>query len=247
MKNYLATVAYNGSEFYGFERQPHLRTIQGNVEKKLSEILGATTLIKGAGRTDRGVHALGQRFSFEAPEIADLPHFVFALNRLLPSDIVIKEIKEVPAGFDARHSSRGKIYLYQFSWGLRDPRLKGIMTQLERPNFDPRRFNEALTYFQGTHDFSNFTTKPADVGGFVRTVSFITPNLDPAGKIGAVTFKADGFMTYMVRLIMGTCFKAGLGMFDPKDIPSLMAKKPRQIVSFKAPPEGLYLVEVLYE
>lgn len=247
MKKYLATVAYNGSRFYGFERQPHLRTVQGCLEKSLSRILGTKTLIKGAGRTDRGVHALGQRFSFEANDISNLPHFVLSLNRLLPNDIVIKDLIEVADSFDARHSSKGKVYLYQFSWGLRDPRLKDLLTQLERSSFDSKKFVEALGYFKGTHDFSNFTTKPTDVDDFVRTISIIEPDIAENEQMGAVVFRANGFMTYMVRLIVGTCFKAALGKIDPQDIPALLEKKPRHIVSYKAPPEGLFLVEVIYE
>lgn len=244
--NYLATVSYNGARFHGFERQPHLRTVQGSIEKALSALCGKTTLIKGAGRTDAGVHALAQRFSFQNEEIKDTGAFLFALNRLLPSDIVVKALEAVPDSFDARHSSCGKIYCYKFSYGERDPLQKETRAQLERRNFDPLAFKAALECFKGTHNFQNFTTKPDDVDGFIRTIDAITIELDPSTKVGQVTFKGNGFMTYMVRLIMGCAFKAALGKIDPRDIPGLIDATPRHIVAFKAPAEGLYLVEVLY-
>jgi tRNA pseudouridine38-40 synthase len=246
MKNYVATVSYNGARFHGFERQPHLRTVQGSLEKALSTLCGKETLIKGAGRTDAGVHALGQRFSFHAEEIVDTGAFLFALNRLLPSDIVVKVIDEVGEDFDARHSSCGKIYCYRFSYGVRDPLQKELRAQLERRNFDVAAFKQALGYFVGEHDFSNFTTKPDDIDHFIRIIERIDAVVDETAKTGEVTFVGNGFMTYMVRLIMGCAFKAALGKIKPEDIPGLIAMKPRHIVAFKAPAEGLYLVEVLY-
>jgi tRNA pseudouridine38-40 synthase len=244
--NYLATVSYNGARFHGFERQPHLRTIQGSLEKALSQLCGKPTLIKGAGRTDAGVHALAQRFSFQTDEIKDTGAFLFALNRLLPSDIVVKAVEAVPDSFDARHSSCGKVYCYKFSYGERDPLQKETRAQLERRNFDPAAFKKALRYFVGTHNFQNFTTKPDDVDGFLRHIEAIDVQLDEATKTGEVTFKGNGFMTYMVRLIMGCAFKAALGKIQPEEIPALIAASPRHIVAFKAPAEGLYLVEVFY-
>ncbi|MCQ2741872.1 MAG: tRNA pseudouridine(38-40) synthase TruA [Bacilli bacterium] len=245
MSKYLMTISYNGAKFYGFERQPNLRSIQGSVEEALTSLFGEKTLIKGAGRTDKGVHAIGQTVSFEG-KIKDLDHFVYSINRLLPSDIVTKSVKEVSEKFDARHSSCGKIYRYDFSWGARDPLKNEMVAQLERGSFNSYALEEALGYFLGEHDFSNFTTKPTDVDNFIRNIESIDLDVDEENKTGSVTFKGNGFMTYMIRLMMGASFKAALGKIEPKEIKEMLERKPRHIVSYKAPASGLYLVEVLY-
>lgn len=246
MKNYLAVCSYNGSKFFGFQRQPRLRNVQSVIEDKLSTLLGKKTLIHGAGRTDKGVHALGQTFSFKADIKTDYSHFVYSLNRLLPKDVVVLSLKEVPPSFDARHSNSGKVYRYDFSYGTRDPLQIDTLAQLEKKGFDVDAFCTAIKQFEGKHDFSNFTTKTSDVDGFIRTISSIDIVIDKEKQTGSVTFKGNGFMTYMVRLIMGCSFKAGYHQIDPKEITNLINRKPRHIMSFKAPAEGLYLVEVLY-
>ena len=167
MRNVLATISYNGRLFNGFQRQPDKRTVQWEFEKVLSYMVGRRMNVHGAGRTDKGVHALGQSVSFFLPVERDLETFRRALNRVLPNDIVVHSLVEVPEDFDARHSSCAKVYKYVFSWGDKDPFQEGLRTELGLRDFDLKTFEEALSYFVGTHDFSNFTSKIEDNADFV--------------------------------------------------------------------------------
>lgn len=244
---YLAKVSYNGAAYFGFQRQTNHPSIQNEIERALGELCGEPTLIKAAGRTDAGVHALGQRFSFSCSNIRDIEKFRIALNRLLPVDISILEIKEVPDSFDARHSSIKKVYLYKFSYGEKRPIEATTIAQLGYYPFDEKAFRDALSYFVGKHDFSNFTTKKEDVGDFIRTIDSIDIDIDRENRLGNVTFLGDGFMTYMIRLIMGCAFKCAHGQIKTEEVPILLDAKPRHIVSYKASAAGLYLKDVIYE
>lgn len=246
MKKYFGILSYLGEGFYGFERQPELRTVQGVLEEKLSYLLNEPTIIKGAGRTDAGVSAKGQTFSFTAKKDLDVDAFSYSLNRLLPEDMVVVSLKEVDMDFDARHSSCGKVYRYAFSYGLRDPFAKGRVAQLQRKGFDAEQFKKALSIFVGTHDFSNFTSKPEDKDGFVRTIDSIVVAIDEKSKTGEVTFRGTHFMTYQIRMMLGGAFRVAYGKMGAEDLESALMIKPRKIFSVKAPAEGLCLMEVLY-
>lgn len=244
---YLGYLKYRGTSFYGFERQREHRSIQGTVEAVLSQICGENVQIHGAGRTDAGVHALAQSFSFDTKSNLPIDQIVYAANRLLPEDILLSSLQEVGPSFDARHSLSGKTYEYRFSYGQKDPFQVGLLTQLQRPDFDVASFKKCLSCFEGTHDFSNLTTKKEDKENFVRTIDAILVDLDETKKMGKVTFKGLHFMTYQVRLMMGLAFRCAYHQKNPDDVPALMNKKPRKILSYKAPADGLYLTEVKYE
>lgn len=244
---YLGYLKYRGTFFYGFERQKERRSIQGTVEMVLSQICGENIRIHGAGRTDAGVHALAQSFSFDTKSNLPCGQIVYAANRLLPEDILLSSLQEVGPCFDARHSLSGKTYEYRFSYGQKDPFQAGLLTQLQRPDFDALSFKKCLSCFVGTHDFSNLTTKKEDKDNFVRTIDAILVDLDEEKKIGKATFKGLHFMTYQVRLMMGLAFRCAYHQKSAEEVTVLMNKKPRKILSYKAPPDGLYLVEVQYE
>ncbi|MBO4540483.1 MAG: tRNA pseudouridine(38-40) synthase TruA [Bacilli bacterium] len=244
---YLGKLSYNGKDFFGFQRLKEKRSVQAEVERALSRLGKDAVTIHGAGRTDAGVHATGQTFTFDFPAIADLNEFAAKLNSLLPPDIRAYDLEERPEGFDARHHCSGKAYRYRFCYGERDPFQAGLLAQISGKDFDPSKLQSALNYFVGEHDFRNFTTKKLDPADFVRHIERIDVSLDEERKRGEVYFKGDAFMTYMIRLIMGTAFRACLGKIAPEEIPSLLEAKPRHIQPFKAPAEGLYLEEVFYE
>ena len=243
---YLGKLAYNGKDFFGFQRLKEKRSVQKEVERALSRLKGDPVTIHGAGRTDAGVHAIGQTFSFDFPKIDDLASFTNKLNSLLPADIKAYGIEEKPEGFDARHHCSGKAYRYRFSYGERDPFEYGLLASINQKDFDPNKLEEALSYFVGEHNFQNFTTKKEDPADFIRHIEKIEVTLDLEQKRGEVYFKGDAFMTYMIRLIMGTAFRACSGKIKPEDIPSLLKETPRHIQPYKAPAEGLYLEEVFY-
>ena len=244
---YVATVSYLGQGYSGFQRQRNgLKSIQGELERALSFALGVETQIKGAGRTDAGVNALGQRVSFVSERPLD-ENFINLWNHLLPLDIQVTKIDTCPDSFDARHSSIGKVYEYRFAIKGRNPFEVGRLTQLEAERFDKTLFEKSLRCFEGEHDFRCFTTKPQDKDNFVRVVEPIQILWSEDGNIGRIVLKSNGFMTYQIRLMMGVAFKIAMGRLPESKIPELLSSKTRKIASFKAAPDGLYLVEVLYE
>jgi tRNA pseudouridine38-40 synthase len=242
---YLAKVSYLGLAYKGFEKQKNYPTIQGKLETALAFYLGTETPIHGAGRTDAGVSAAGQTFSFSTPKTLDLSEAIHALNRLLPSDITIKDLKEVPESFDARHSSHAKVYSYALHYGPRDP-FDLTEFQMEWPNFSFEAYQACLKLYEGTHNFMNFTTKPEDKDHFIRTISPIIFEEDKEKHRFKVTLRGNGFMTYMVRIMVGVAFKVALGKLTLEDVSDLLNPSVRKIVSYKAPAEGLMLEEVIY-
>ena len=244
---YLGVVSYCGNAYSGFERQKDKKTIQGTLEKELSFLLGVPTFIKGAGRTDSKVNAEGQTFSFEAKPIENVGRFLDALNRLLPRDIEMLRLEDVPDEFDARHSSCGKRYRYRFSYGSKMPFETSTVAYIgNRNDFDEAAFLEAIRLYEGEHRFHNFTTKKDDKDDFVRFVHIESAWVDGKKRQGEVVFVANGFMTYMVRFLVGAAFKAAFHTITIPFLKERIDSEERRIMSFKAPPEGLTLLEVLY-
>lgn len=249
MRNYLCRVSYLGAAYKGFERQKKYRSIQGELERALSSLLGEPSTIHGAGRTDAGVNAKEQTFSFLAKkEVKDFPKFLYAYNRLLPGDISVLSIEEKPLIFDARHSCSGKLYSYSFLLGEKDPFLSYTVAYLGKRPFDYKALKDALNLFVGKHDFKNFTSKPEDKDSFIRTIESITfdHGFGEYGKVSRVFFKSNGFMTYQIRIMMGAAFKVALGQLPLSFIQEHLDAEERHIISYKAAPEGLTLEEVIY-
>ena len=242
---YCGVVSYCGMAYKGFERQKNYPTIQGKLEDALSQICGDFTPIHGAGRTDAGVNARGQTFSFEANPISDLAAFLHGLNRLLPGDIAVLSLREVAPSFDARHSSMGKVYSYSFHYGDRDP-LALHEFQLEWPHFSFEQFMACMKLYEGQHNFMDFTPKAEDKDHFIRTITSISFAYDPRGGHMKVTLRGNGFMTYMVRILVGVALKVAMGKMTLDEVRALLTPLERKIISFKAPPEGLCLEEVIY-
>jgi len=242
---YCGVLSYCGKAYKGFERQKNYPTIQGEVEAALSNLGGKSITIHGAGRTDAGVHAKGQTFSFDFDSIADLGTFVHAINRLLPGDIVVLSLRQVDSTFDARHSSVGKVYSYAFHYGRRDP-LALQEFQLEWPNFSFPFFIACMKLYEGTHNFMDFTSKSVDKDHFIRTIEPIRFAYDEKGGHMKVTLTGNGFMTYMVRILVGVAFKVAMGKMSLDEVERALDPTERKIISYKAPAEGLCLEEVLY-
>lgn len=241
---YLATVKYNGTRYFGWQRQPDTLTIQGSIEAVISQLLDKETAIFGSGRTDAGVHALGQTFHFDIDkEIDNLDKFRYAMNRLLSRDIHIVDIKRVADDFHARLSAKSKVYQYIINTGEDDP------FNVDFKHFYPRHLDidemtKAARLFYGKHDFRNYTSKEEDDDQFVREIVGINIS-NPENHI-LVDIAATGFMRYMVRMIVGTLIEIGMGRFTTEEAARLLDNPERSYVNFKAPPNGLYLVKVEY-
>jgi tRNA pseudouridine38-40 synthase len=241
---YLCKVSYLGAAYYGFERQKTVPSIQGKIEDALKVLFQKETLIHGAGRTDAGVSAKGQTFSFESKEIEDEKQFLYALNRTLPSDISVLSIEKKEPGFDARHKATGKRYSYSFRLGEKRPLESFLVAQFGTRAFDEENFAETLKLYKGIHDFRDFTSKATDKDAFVRDISSIT--LTSHDGLYRVDVVGNGFMTYQVRIMMGVALKVGFGKMTLREVKDALKPKERKIISYKAPAEGLTLEEVYY-
>ena len=240
---YLVTLSYDGTNYGGWQIQPNAVSIEEEIEKVLSKILNTTTKIYGSGRTDAGVHAFGQTFHFDAKEITDLGKFKYSLNSLLPSDIHIINIENKDDSFNARYDVKDKTYSYYINTGEYDLFYRNYMYQLLR-SLNIKKMEQCLSLFIGKHNFQNFTSKEEDKDNYIREI--YSANLSIDKDIVKITFNGNGFMKYMVRMIVGTLIEVGLDRLDIDMVKQYLEQKERKVVSFKAPANGLYLEKVNY-
>ena len=242
----LGNVSYKGTNYQGWQKQNDAPTIQGTIESVLSKILNTEINIQGSGRTDAGVHAQHQYFHFDLNKEFDLNRLRYSANCLLPKDIFINDFKVVEDGFHARFSAKGKIYTYLMRLGERNPFNYDFEANI--PNeIDINLLSEALKEFEGNHNFQDFTSKEEDDDGFVREITSIETTYLEQTKQFLVTFKGNGFMRYQIRNMVGAAL-AVASKKENKDYISyhLSKKEVREIVPYKAPAEGLFLVDVNY-
>lgn len=244
MYRYKLVFSYDGTSYFGYERQVDKPSIEGEIEKNLSLILNESILIYASGRTDKGVHALNQVAHFDSSkEILDLDKFKNSINKLLNDDIFIKEICLVNEDFHARFSAKGKEYFYIINTGEYSPFLRNYELFLE--NIDVKKMELAAKLFIGTHDFKDFTSKPVDDDNFVRQIDSITFSFEDQ-KL-KIYFVGNGFMRYEIRKIAGTLIEVGKGKIGEDFIKAHLASKiDRDIVPYQAPAQGLYLYRVIY-
>lgn len=243
---YLAIVQYKGTNYCGWQKQTvsKLPSIQEEIERVLSRILNKNTKIFGSGRTDAGVHALGQTFHFDTDKELDSYKFLHGMNELLPDDIVLLNIEKVSDDFHARFSASSKTYLYKILNDSHfDPFNQNLAYQLKQ-KLDVEAMKEAKEVFVGEHNFQNFTSKEEDDNSFVRNISKI--EIKEEGKFINIELTGNGFMRYMVRMIIGNLVQVGLGKMTKLEIEKNLNEKVRKPSSHKAPAEGLYLKNVSY-
>ena len=244
MKRIMCTVKYDGSKFFGYQIQPKGRTVQQEIERALKKICKTPITTHAAGRTDSGVHALGQVFHFDSPMDMEANRYKKAFNSLLPKDIYIIESKEIDATVHARFHAVSKEYHYRLSTNEHDP-LTCDYIYYHRWQLDLAKMQKAATYFLGTHDFTAFT---ANMENIDKQRTIYHSEIIVTGE-GEYTFKfvGSGFMKYMVRIMVGTLIKVGAGKIDPDEIPLIIASKNRKFAGPTAKSEGLYLQMVNYE
>lgn len=246
MRNIKLIIEYDGTNYSGWQIQENGPSIQGALEKTLFDITGEKIRIFGAGRTDKGVHATGQVASFTTASSIPPERFIYALNGLLPGDIVIKDSREVPLDFHARHSAIAKRYSYHINNSkFPSALLRNYAYHVkycERLDID--RVEKAAEAFLGTYDFSGFMATGSVFASTVRTIYEIS--IETEKDMIRFIYKGSGFLYNMVRIITGTLLYAGIGKIDPNDIKDIIMSKDRDRAGITAPACGLYLEEVYY-
>lgn len=239
-----AITKYKGTAYYGWQKQINQLSVQTVIEEALNKVLNASINITASGRTDAGVHACGQVFHFDIEKYVDLEKLKYSLNCVLPHDISIVSLESVSIDFHARFSAKGKHYRYIISFNEKDPFKLETTYNCLFPT-DISLVKKAIKKFEGKHDFKNFTSKEEDNDNFVREIYKIETKKN--GNDLIIDLYANGFMRYMIRFLVGTSLAIGWGKENLSYIDSLLdSSEERHIVSYKAPPQGLYLMEVIY-
>ena len=238
-------VAYDGRPFHGYQRQHGFPTIQSELEDAWAAVSAESATMIGSGRTDTGVHALGQVVHFDTwsrlPEI----RVVKALNAYLPEEIVVRAAREVPPEFHANRSAIGKRYVYFLTVGETRPVWAlGRSTWERRSRLDLEAMRAAVPYLLGRHDFSSFAAAGRTTSDDVRTLQAI--HFVPMRYGVAIVFQGDGFLYKMVRNLVGTLLEVGRGKWGPAWVGKVLAAKDRKQAAATAAPDGLYLGRVLY-
>lgn len=242
---YKMTLAYDGTNYHGWQRQKNGITIQEVIEDRLSEIFGRETVITGCSRTDAGVHAKTYVCSFSGETTIPADKMPFVLNTVLPPDIRIYKCEAVWEDFNARFETVSKAYDYVIvNRSFADPLLRNFAWHYP-VKLDIDKMKKAASIIQGKHDFASFCAAGSSAKTTVRNLMELTVRAD--GDIITVRAKADGFLYNMVRIIVGTLVYVGNGKLSENDIKSLIEKKDRRLMGITAPPQGLSLVEVNYE
>lgn len=243
MNNYKLHICYDGGRYKGWQRLGNSDdTIQGKIEKVLSEMLGTDIEIIGSSRTDAGVHALCQTANFRTEKDLQPSEVKAYLNRYLPDDISIIDVCSVPESFHSRYNTTAKTYLYKI-WNREypNPFMRKYSMHVEE-KLDIEKMKAAAAYFIGEHDFTAFTNAKSKSKSMVRTIYSIDFS-ENEGFID-IRIRGNGFLHNMVRRIVGTMIEAGLGRLDARRIPEIIASRERKKAGYVADACGLYLEDI---
>ena len=238
-------LAYDGTDFHGWARQPRARTVQGVIEEALAPLMGGSAPhLSVAGRTDAGVHAIGQVASFLAPKELRPERVRRALNARLAPEVVVRAARRAPDGFDARHSATGRTYVYRIDIDpVPDPfTARFVWHRPGAAGIDPMR--RAARALVGEHDFASFCRRPDPPAGTVRRVERIA--VSRSGREVHIRVRANAFCHQMVRGLVGTLARVGDGRIDPGAVAGILTARERAGAGPIAPPQGLTLVRVRY-
>ena len=247
-RNIRLTVAYDGTNYNGFQRQrPPAIAIQNILEDRLERVFGDTVELAASGRTDAGVHARGQVVNFFTDGSIPVERVPRAVNSILPPDIVVLEAAEADREFSARHSAVSKIYRYRILQGdIPDPFERNYSWNI-RKSLDLESMRECMELIRGEHDFSAFRAAGGPPVSPVRTMYEASLAVRQNGRVVELTFHANGFLYHMVRNIVGTLGNVGLGWKSAADFKEIMASLDRTRAGATAPAQGLYLEKVFYK
>ncbi len=246
MRNIRLLLEYDGTGYHGWQRQKNAPSIQEVMETALERLTGGKVSLIASGRTDAGVHALGQVANFHIDSPLPLRAFHHGLNSLLPPDIAVLEAAEAPHDFHARKSACAKTYEYRLlNRPIRSPLHRSSGWWLAPP-LNLAAMNEAAAMLAGEHNFTAFRAAGSDNRNPVRRVLAASWQTHPGGWL-RFTITATGFLRGMVRSLVGTMAEIGLSKRPPEDLATLLKTGQRSLAGPTAPPQGLYLVEVRYE
>lgn len=236
--------SYCGDNYNGWQRQKNAVGIQNVIENVLSKIYNDKILIAGSGRTDTGVHALGQVFNYSAEKYFDNNTLMRALNSLLPQDIAVYEIIDVTKEFHSGKSIKSKTYEYKIiNCPIHNPFMINRALWI-RNHIDRNYLSDVLSYFQGTHDFESFCVKKTKKENTIRTINYV--RLVEDNENISILINASGFLHNMVRIITGSALKIIKDRLPPEKVLEIMEARDRRKAGPTAPPYALYQKEALY-
>lgn len=245
MRNIKLTIEYDGKEFNGWQKQPNKLNIQGSIERAIEEITGEKIELNASGRTDAGVHALGQVANFKTNSNIQIEKMAIAINSKLKKSIVIKKAEEVAEDFHSRLSCKRKTYRYIINNSYEGTAIyRNLETHI--PNqLNVEYMKKAVKYFEGEHDFKAFKASGTSSKSSVRTIYKAEVFKDNDRVIIELT--GNGFLYNMVRIIAGTLVDVGLGKIDSSYVKTIIEEGKRENAGKTLPPNGLYLVNVEYQ
>ena len=249
MRHLKLTIAYDGTDYVGWQVQKNGIAVQQRLEEAWQAVTGEKIRITASGRTDSGVHALAQVCSLQTESRLDAERLTFALNANVPEDIVVLRTEEAPAGFHAIRDAVSKTYRYNLQFGTKCDVLQRRFQWYVPGRLDVDAMKQGAKFLVGTHDFASFQAVGADRPHTVRTVSQLdlehrrTEHFDYL----EFTISADGFLYNMVRNIVGTLMRVGQGTHPAEWVGWVLAQQDRRVAGQTAPPEGLFLIRVVYD
>ncbi len=244
MRNIRVRIAYDGSQFFGWQRQAGFLSVQEVLEEALEVLSGHRVVVFGSGRTDTGVHAMGQVASFHSETRLRDDRLPFALNAHLPPGVVVLEAETCPEDFHAQHSARGKRYAYLVRTTRFRPPMGEAYMHWVPDRLDLDRVRQGAGWLLGTHDFSSFANAGSPRKSNVRTLQAI--HVVARRDAFALVLQGDGFLYNMVRTLAGTLLEVGRGRMEPDAVQDVLAARRRSLAGPTAPAAGLYLRRVLY-
>jgi len=244
MKNIQLLISYRGTEYCGWQIQPNGITVQEVITTAIAELTGEVVNLIGSGRTDARVHALGQCANFFTESTIPPEQFFRAINTKLPVDIRILSSKECDMDFHSRYNANGKCYLYKiYESNVGSPFKSDLAFQVNQ-SLDWDAMEEAAGYFIGEHDFKAFMASGSSVKTTVRRIERIS--FEKKNDLYEMTFKGNGFLYNMVRIMVGTLYEVGSHRLTPRSISGIIQGMDRSKAGITAPAQGLYLKEVFY-
>lgn len=245
MRNIKLTIEYDGKDFNGWQKQPNKLNIQGTIEKAIEQITGEQVELNASGRTDAGVHALGQVANFKTNSNLPIEKWPLALNANLKKSIVIKSAEEVDERFHSRLTCKRKTYRYVINNSKYGTAIyRNLETHIPQ-KLNMEKMKKAVKFFEGEHDFKAFKASGTSSKSSVRTI-YNAEVIDAKNDRIYIELTGSGFLYNMVRIIAGTLVEVGFGKIEPEEIQNIIQSKDRSNAGKTLPPQGLYLLKVEY-